>query len=429
MKASAGNRILMLLENNPYPGDVRVRREARTLVAAGCQVTVISPKPRGRPWHEVVDGVRTYRYPMPRAGDGLVGYLWEYGFSLSMTCVLTFYVFVRRGFDVIHAHNPPDLFVLIAMFYKLFGKRFVFDHHDLSPEMYRARFESGGNRLMFNILVWFEKLTFALADHVIATNESYKRVEMERGKVPEERITIVRNGPDLNRLNPVDPDPELREKAECIIGFVGVMGHQDGLDYLLRSLRHLIHDIGRSDFHCVIIGDGAERKRLLRLASELKLDERVWFTGHISDEDMIRYLCTTDICVDPDPSNEFNDRSTMVKMTEYMALGRPIVAYNLPEHRVTAQEAAVYARANDELDFARQIDALMKDPDRRRQMGQFGRKRVEAELAWAVQEQHLLKAYDKLGVAISVRPAPKVASPSAVPRETLIASNIGPRSS
>jgi glycosyltransferase involved in cell wall biosynthesis len=219
---------------------------------------------------------------------------------------------------------------------------------------------------------------------------------MERGRVPEERITIVRNGPDLDRMRPVAPDPDLRQRGRIIIGYVGVLGFQDGLDYLLRALRHLIIDLGRVDFFCVIIGNGDALDSLKKLAARLGLDEYVWFTGWLTGADLLRCLSTIDIGVSPDPSNAYNDRSTMIKITEYMALGKPVVAFDLPEHRFTAQEAAAYAQPNDELDFARQLAVLMDDPVLRRSLGEIGRRRVEMELAWSHQEALLLRAYERL---------------------------------
>ncbi|MCB0197562.1 MAG: glycosyltransferase family 4 protein [Anaerolineae bacterium] len=399
MKSSAGKRVLMLLENNAYPQDGRVRREATTLIAAGYQVSVISPKDIQieQPWREIVDEVRVYRYPMPPAANGFLGYIWEYSYSMVAMFILSWLVSYREGFDIIHAHNPPDTLVLIAAFYKLMGKRFVFDHHDLGPELYYyGRFGGNSNRFVYRVLIWFEQLSCQLADRVIATNESYKAIEMERGKVQENQITIVRNGPDLDRLRLMAPDPVLRRKADIIIGYVGELSFQDGLDYLLRALHHLIYDIGRLDFYCAIIGDGDALDSLKQMAVELNIDEYIWFTGWLSGSELVRCLSTIDVGVSPDPSNPYNDRCTMIKISEYMALGKPIVVFDLPEHRVTAQAAAVYARPNDELDFARQIILLMDDQERRQKMGQLGRERIETKLAWSYQEKHLLEAYEVL---------------------------------
>jgi glycosyltransferase involved in cell wall biosynthesis len=393
MRASAGNRVLMLLENDRYPQDSRVRGEAQALVAAGYRVSVICPAGPGQPGRELVDGVRVYRHAAPPDGQGLLGYAREYGQSLIGSFLLSLVVLVREGFDVVHAHNPPDTFVLIAALYRLLGKRFIYDHHDLSPEMYYARFPGQGSRLVYRLLVLLEQLSCRLADHVIATNQSYREVEMRRGRVPADRITVVRNGPDPDRVRAVEPDADLRARATTIIAYAGAIGFQDGVDYLLRALRHLRDDLGRSDFFCVIVGKGDARAGLKVLATELDLDRHVWFTGWLPDADYVRYLSSADICVDPDPSNSFTDRSTMLKMTEYMAVGKPIVAFDLPEHRVTAQEAALYARPNDELAFARAIAQLMDDPARRRAMGELGRRRVETRLAWRYSVPGLLRAY------------------------------------
>ncbi len=392
MKASAGKRVLMLLENSVYPRDVRVRREALALTEAGYRVTVISPAAAGMRCHEFIDEVHAYRFPMFVRGQGFLGYLWEYGYCTAMSFLISLWVFVRHGFDVVHAHNPPDAFVFIAAFYKLFGRKFVFDHHDLSPEMYYARFTGSGNRLVYRTLVWLEKISCRLADHVIATNESYRAVEMDRGKVAPQRVTVVRNGPDLDRRKPVAPDEQLRRKAPTIIGFAGVMGYQDGVDYLLRALRHLIHDLGRSDFYCVLVGRGDALEMLKALAAELQLEDHVRFTGYVSEEDFALYLSTADICVAPDPSNAFTDRSTMLKILDYMAMSKPMVVFDLPEHRVSADEAALYAKPNDELDFARQIASLMDDPMKRQAMGAAGRRRIEEHLAWTHQVANLLRS-------------------------------------
>lgn len=393
MKASAGNRVLMLLENCTYPLDRRVRQEAMTLADAGYQVSVICQRGVNQPWRENVQGVFVFRYPAPPQAQSSLGYILEYTYSFVAIFVTSLFVWAHRGFDIIHTANPPDTAVLIALFYRLFGKRFVFDHHDLAPEMYLVRSNHQGSRLVYRSLIWLERMSFRFADHVIATNQSYKNVAMQRGHVPEERITVVRNGPALERLKLVQPDPDLKRRGAVIIGYIGVMGLQDGLDYLLRALQKLLTVLGRDDFFCIIIGKGSALAGLKALATQLGLDQHVWFTGFIPDADVLRYLSTIDIGVDPDPSNSFNDRCTMIKMMEYMALSKPIVAFDLPEHRVTAGEAALYALPNDEMDFARQLAALMDDPERRKRMGEIGRERVENELAWPYQEKHLLDAY------------------------------------
>ena len=393
-------RVLMLLENNAFPQDRRVAAEASALTQAGHRVTVIAPALRGQPWHEVANAITIYRYAAPVSIDGILGFVWEYTYSIVASFALSILVFFRTGFDVVHAHNPPDLFVFIAAFYKLFGTRFVFDHHDLSPEMFGARFGGGGHtaihRLVFRVLVSLEKLSCRLADQVIATNESYAAVETERGRVPRDRITVVRNGPNLAVIRPVDPDPGLRRIGKTIIGYIGIMGFQDGVDGLLRALKHLSVDLGRTDFLCVLVGDGDAWPSLKVLAAELELEEFVWFTGPLAHTDWLPYLCAADICVEPGPSNPYNDRSTAVKVMEYMALSKPIVAFDLPEHRFTARDAAWYVQANDEREFARALAQLMDDRERRGTMGAFGRQRVESALAWPHSVTSLLRVYTAL---------------------------------
>jgi len=397
MRASAGNRILMLLENNPYPHDGRVRREAQTLIDAGYQVTVISPAPPGQRLSETVDGVRVFRYRAPRERDGFVGYLLEYGYAMTATFFLALYVFARSGFAVIHAHNPPDLFVLVAWWFKLAGVRFVVDHHDLTPEMYDARFPTNAKPAVRRALLFFERLTFRAANHVISTNESYATIARLRGRVPEHRITVVRNGPDPHRVRIMPGDPHLRSRADFIFGYVGEMAPHDGVDHLIRALGHLSTQLGRDDFFCVLMGAGSEVPFLEALAADLGLDDKVSFTGQITDVDLLMtYLSTTDICMTPDPSNPYTDRSTMVKMAEYMALAKPIVAFDLPEHRETAGKAAIYAEPNDDNDFARQIETLMDDPELRDRMGSLGRERIETQLGWPHQAWRLIGAYESI---------------------------------
>jgi glycosyltransferase involved in cell wall biosynthesis len=398
MKEFAGKRVLFLIENNTYPDDPRVRHEANTLVDHGYHVSVISPR-RGKrqPSRELMGAVAIYRFRAAPDANGFLAYVWEYTYSMVAIFALSLVVLAREGFDIIHAANPPDTLVLIAAFYKLLGKRFIYDHHDLAPEMYYARFKGDGSPLVRWALIAFEKLSCQLADHIIATNESYKAMEMHRSGVPANRITIVRNGPDLSRFQPTAPDPQLRQKATHVIAYAGVMGVQDGIDYLLRALHHLVYDLRRSDFYCVLVGGSGDARPMLKaLASKLGLNGYVGFTEWVSDAEYVRYLSTADICVDPDPSNPFNDRSTMNKITEYMALSKPIVAFDLPEHRFSAGEAALYIGENNELEFARALALLMDDPERRAAMGQSARRRIETELAWCHSVEHLLQAYDKV---------------------------------
>ncbi len=392
---SKSKRILMLLGNNTYPQDCRVRHEAKSLTDAGYQVHVICPKKNGQALREQVAQVKVYRYPAPPEANGFTDYIVEYGYSLIAAFLLSLVVFIREGFDVIHAHNPPDLFVLIAGFYKLLGKKFIFDQHDLSPELYFARFKGGGNRLTYKALLFFEWLSYRVADHVIATNGSYKNIQMQRGKLSEERITIVRNGPDLQEMTFIADHLVTCNSCTTIL-YVGDMGFHDGVEHLLHSVQHLKNDIGRTDFKCILVGSGDAWKNLKALSKSLQITEYLAFTGWIHHDEVSKYLQAADICVAPEPANNYNSRSTVIKIMEYMASEKPTVAFDLPEHRITAGDAAIYANPNDELDFARQIAVLMDNQALRERLGHIGRERIETKLAWKYQQEYLLKAYMNL---------------------------------
>lgn len=411
MKEYAG-RILMLVEDH-FPADVRVSNEAFTLVNAGYKVAVIGLSKTGEKAKEDVNGVSVFRIPtltlfkksgkfnvpfiskVSSAIRSTIGYLFEYFYITSGCMLLSFYIFLKEGFDVIHAHNPPDTLFVVGAFYRIFGKKFVFDHHDLSPELYLSRY-GVSDGLVHRALLKVEKLCLRLAHIVIATNESYKKIEIERGGLNPERVFVVRNGPDLDRLKLTPPDEGLRKLDKKILGYVGEINPQDGLDYLLRAIRFLVYEMGRTDFYCVVIGSGDSLADLKAYAHELQIDDYVWFTGFIPDEDMLRYLSTADICVDPDPSSPLNDVSTWIKIMEYMALGKPIVSFDLAETRFTAQEAAIYVTPNNEKEFAKAIVKLMDNPAQRAQMGAFGYKRIKNELAWHHVSRNLLSAYDTL---------------------------------
>ncbi len=314
----------------------------------------------------------------------------------------SFYVAAIDGFDVVHAHNPPDTLFVVGAIHRIFGKKFVFDHHDLSPELYLSRYRKTTDGLVSRSLRLLEKLSLKLADIAIATNESYRAIDIQRHAIDPDKVFVVRNGPDLARVRLVGRDSPLMSMGRTILCYVGAMNPQDGIDYLLRALGHLVHDLKRTDFYCVLIGDGDSREELESQALELGLGEYVRFTGFIPDEDMMRYLSTADICLDPNPSSPLNDVSTWIKVMEYMALGKPIVSFDLKETRISAGEAALYVTPNDEIAFARAIVRLMDDPSKRSQMGAYGRTRVHDELNWDVTSQNLLRAYRRL-----FRPCPR----------------------
>jgi glycosyltransferase involved in cell wall biosynthesis len=390
-------RVLHLSENLPLPFDRRVWMELSALRDGGHQVSAICPM--GDPWnrpYEVIDGIAIWRYPPPPPTRGALSYVWEFLYCWLQTARLALVAFFTRGFDVVHAANPPDTFWAIGLFYKLFGKRFVFDHHDLCPELYVARFGSKveGNLLhrMLGALEWAQ---FRTADLVISTNESYRRVATGRGRVRPERVVVVRSGPSRERFATVRPvDPGLKRNRPLLVAYLGVMAPQDGVDHLLRAAAHLVHVRGRRDVAFTLVGAGDSFEDLRALARELKLEEFVCFTGRIPDADVERVLATADVCVSPDPKNPLNDVSTMNKVLEYMACGRAIVAYDLREHRFSAGEGALYAEPNRVEDLADKIAVLLDDPARRERMGEYNRRRFLDQMAWEYSAGELLRAYE-----------------------------------
>jgi glycosyltransferase involved in cell wall biosynthesis len=370
-------------------------QEARTLTAAGYSVSIISPRAQGyEKSFERIDGIDIHRHPLPREADGAFGYLLEYGVALFWESWLSLKILFGRGFDVIHACNPPDTIFLIGGFYKLFGKKFVFDHHDINPELYEAKFGKRG--FGYRLFTALERLTFRTADMVISTNESYRRIALTRGGVKERDVFVVRSGPDLTRLKQVPPNPALKKGRKYLVGYVGVMGKQEGIDLLLQAVQLIVRQYGRTDIQFGLVGGGTELEAMRRLAGDLGIAEYVTFTGRVPDAELLEMLNTADICVNPDRANDMNDRSTMNKVMEYMALGKPLVQFDLTEGRVSAGEASWYARHNDVADLARQLVNLLDDESARRHMSAVGRERVERVLSWQHEAPRLLAAYEYL---------------------------------
>jgi glycosyltransferase involved in cell wall biosynthesis len=398
MTESAGKqrRVLFIVENLPSPFDRRVWQEATTLRDNGYGVAIICPTGKGyEKKHENIDGIDIYRHDLPTEGSGAMGYLVEYVSALFWESVLAWKVYRKHGFDVIHACNPPDNIFVIGWFYKrFFSKRFLFDHHDINPELYIAKFNRKDT--LYQVMLAWERWTFKTADVSIATNESYKKIAIERGGMDPEKVYVVRSGPSLERLKILPAKPELRKGKDYLVGYVGVMGKQEGVHYLLEAAKHIVETIGRSDIHFGIVGGGTELDELKQLAIELGVGDFVTFTGRVPDQEMLEMLNTADVCVNPDVYNEMNDKSTMNKIMEYMALGKPIVQFDLTEGRFSTQDASVYAERNDAVDMAKKIVELIDDPEKRRAMGDFGRNRVVNELEWNYEAPKLLAAYDAL---------------------------------
>jgi glycosyltransferase involved in cell wall biosynthesis len=383
-------RVLIIVENLPVPFDRRVWAESLALTEAGYKVSVICPNSRNEAPHEILDGVSIYRYPAPKEAKSAKGYIWEYQYSLIAAFVLSIKVRMREGFDVIQACNPPDILFIIGLFHKIFGgKKFIFDHHDLSPELFALRYDPKGKSLVYRLLVALERWSFRTSDVVIATNESYKAVAVQRGGKSPNDVFVVRNGPDLDRFKLMAPNPALKHGRDYLVCYLGVMANQDGLDYLVDAAAHVINERGRKDITFALIGKGDAVESLKKQAVDLGISDYVVFTGRISDEDVIAYLSSADVCVGPDPYNDFNDKCTFIKVAEYMAMGKPVVCFNLTESRHTAQEAAVYVNDNDSALFGDTILELIENPQRRARMGEFGIRRVSDSLAWCHSKQHL----------------------------------------
>jgi glycosyltransferase involved in cell wall biosynthesis len=389
------NRVLIIVENLPCPFDRRVWQEARTLSAAGYQVSIICPKAPGyEKSFEQIDGIDIHRHRLPAEADGVLGYALEYSVALAMEFWLSLKVLFGRGFDVIHACNPPDTIFLIGGFFKLFGKKFVFDHHDINPELYEAKFgKKGWGR---KLLVALERMSFRTADMVISTNESYRGIAIDRGGKDPKKVFVVRSGPDLTRIKRVPPNPALKKGRKYLVGYVGVMGKQEGIDLLLQAVQLIVKHLKRTDIHFGLVGGGTELPAMRELAKELGVADYVTFTGRAPDAELLEMLNTADICVNPDRANEMNDRSTMNKIMEYMALGKPVVQFDLTEGRVSAGDASWYARPNDVADLAQKMVALLGDENQRVHMSVIGRERVEQVLAWQHEAPRLLAAYEHL---------------------------------
>lgn len=394
-KVSKPRRVLIIVENLPVPFDRRVWAEATALVRHGYAVSVICPKGKNaRASYEYLDGVHIYRHPMPLEARGAKAYLLEYGAALFWESLLSFKIFLTRGFDVLEACNPPDLLFPLGLFYKLLGRRFVFDHHDISPELYEGKFHR--RDAFWRLLVLFEKLTFRVADFSIATNESYRRIAIARGAMAPERVFVVRNGPDLSRIKLQPVDLSWKKNRRFMVAYVGVIAQQEGLDLLLASVADLVQRRGRQDIQFVIVGGGPDQASIVQLAQQMGLADFVSFPGRVDDATLFTILSTADLCVNPDRPNAMNDQSTMIKIMEYMALGKPIVQYDLTEGRYSAQQAALYARNGDTADFADKILQILADPELASRMSAFGLERVRAELAWEHQEKKLIAAYDAI---------------------------------
>ena len=391
MTTLKGKHVLIIVENLPVPFDRRVWQEATTLKESGASVSVICPVMKGYEIkHEVVDGIEIYRHPLPVEGRGATGYLLEYTIALFWEFILSWKIFIKKRFQVIQGCNPPDLIFLVAVWFKIFGVKYIFDHHDINPELYIAKYNKKG--LFYRLMILFERLTFAVADFSIATNESYKEIAISRGKMSPDRVQVVRSGPRLERLKILPPEPKYKKGRKYLVGYVGVIGEQEGLDLLLESVVFIVNK--RKDIHFAVVGGGTDLEKIKRMSKKMGLNDYVDFYGRVPDEKMLQILNTADVCVNPDRPTEMNNLSTMNKIMEYMALKKPIVQYDLKEGRFSAGEASLYAK--DPVDFANKILFLIENPEKRKKMGELGYQRIINELSWEHESVKLLKIYNKV---------------------------------
>jgi glycosyltransferase involved in cell wall biosynthesis len=403
-QVSVKRKILIIVENMPVPPDFRVWKEARSLQKAGYQVVVLCPKDRGfNKTYEFLEGVHIYRHPMPMEGNTPLGYILEYLSALVMEVVFSWWIYFRRGFHVIQGCNPPDDIFLVALPFKLLGVKYIFDHHDVNPELYYSKYER--KDLFYRIQTWLERATFIFSDVVMSTNNSYRQIAIMRGGKLPENVFVVRNGPDPTNFKPVPPKAALKRGKQYLVGYVGNMSAQEGLDILIDAAVH-IKNLGRTDVHFTCVGGGPGLPSLRKLVEEKNIGDMMTFTGRIPDAELLDILSTADVCVNPDKPCQMNSMSTMIKIMEYMALAKPIVQFEGTEGRFSAQEASLYSDGADHAaDFAQKILWLLDHPEERLRMGEFGRQRIERELAWEYSVRNLLAAYEKAFSKVRGKPA------------------------
>jgi glycosyltransferase involved in cell wall biosynthesis len=388
-----GKHVLFIVENLPVPFDRRVWQEATTLKENGMEVSIICPQMKGyvTPF-EVIEGIEIYRHPLPLEARGAMGYLVEYGAAIYWEMNLAKKIYKKKPFDIIHGCNPPDLIYLTAKKYKNKGVKYVFDHHDINPELYIAKYDK--KDFFYKLMIYFERQTFKNAIASIATNESYKKIAIERGMMREEDVQVIRSGPKLDRLKLQTPKLAFKKGRKYLIGYLGVIGEQEGIDLLLESMQFITKQ--RQDVQLAIVGGGSDLERLKNMANEMGLGDFVDFYGRVSDQELLDVLNTADVCVNPDKPTEMNNLSTMNKIMEYMALKKPIVQYDLKEGRYSSQQASLYAENSSTTDFAEKIMILLDDEELRIKMGEFGYNRVVNELSWDYESKKLVSFYNSL---------------------------------
>ncbi len=388
-------KILIIVENLPVPFDTRVWQEATTLAENGYEVSVICPKGKGFDSdYEYLKGVHIHRHDLPTEGNGALGYAREYFCALREEIRLARKIYKERGFHVIHGCNPPDDIYMVARQFRNKGVDYVFDHHDICPELFEAKFGKKSG-LLYKSQLWLERQTYKHCAFAFVTNESYKQIAISRGGMSEDKVFVLRSGPKLERLRITPAKPEIKRGKRFMVGYLGVIGQQEGIEYMLKAAQYIKEQLRRDDIFWGIVGGGPHLEALRSQSHEMGLDDILEFTGRVSDEVLLDYLNTADVCVNSDEYNAMNDKSTMNKILEYMALGKPIVQFDLTEGRYSAQEASLYAEPNNAIDMANKIIHLLDHPEERQRMSEYGRKRIVNELSWEHTSRALLEGYDQ----------------------------------
>lgn len=393
MPRTARKHVLIIVQNLPLPTDRRVWLECTALRDAGWEVSAITPMAPGDLPYRELEGVHLYKYPSPNTSVATFSYVKEFAYCWLQTARLAMRIWRKRRFSVIQACNPPDTFWLLALLFRPRGVRFVFDQHDLCPEVYLCR---PHNRLLLRATYWLEHMAHRVADRVISTNESYRRVALDRGGVPPDRVTIVRTGPDDERMRRGEPHPELRRGRDHLAVYLGIMGPQDGLDVLIDAIDHFVHALGRNDCTFAVLGSGDSWQDVRRQVQRLGLEDYVYLPGRVRDDVIFPHLSTADVGLCPDPPSLLNDASTMNKTMEYMSFEVPLVAFDLRETRFSAQDAGVYVSSGSPADFAVALADMLDDPVDRKRRGALGRERVENVLAWRHQRDGYVSVYESL---------------------------------
>ena len=387
-------KVLIIVENLPVPFDTRVWQEATTLAENGYLVSVICPKGKGYDAdYEYLKGVHVYRHDLPAEGNGALGYAREYFCALREELRLAKRIYKERGFHVIHGCNPPDDIYMVARRFKKKGVDYVFDHHDICPELFEAKFGKASG-LLYKSQLWLERQTYKHCAFAFVTNESYKQIAISRGGMQEDKVFVLRSGPKLERLKITPAKSEIKRGRRFMVGYVGVIGQQEGIEYLIKAAKFIKEELHRDDIFWGVVGGGPHLEALRKQSHEMGLDDILEFTGRVSDEVLLDYLNTADVCVNSDEYNAMNDKSTMNKILEYMALGKPIVQFDLTEGRFSAQEASLYAEPNNAIDMADKIIQLLDNPAKRKEMSEYGRQRIVNELSWEHTSRALLEGYD-----------------------------------